>query len=416
MINFAKRIFDMILINMKKLFCAFLLVGIIGQAQTNAVNHQTFSAGTERAAIPGQTMGQKMESLLFWNGPEKERLFPQMHRIFPSFQVQAAARTQQLKKGKDLSDKLPAGYLDNYFKDNHISGAIVLQNGEVRLEKYAENVNPETLWTSFSVAKSVTSMLLGAALKDGSIASLDDRLDQYIYEFRGEDYGKVTVRQLLTMTSGIAWNEDYADEQSDVAQMYRQPCNGDEAHIITYMKKLKAAHEPGSTFNYSTGETDLLGILIERATGKKLAAYLSEKIWQPWGMQQNAFWLADECSGENIGGSGLSATLRDFARLGTAMLYRDSQGGHPFLANEYLQQATSLLIPTGNDGGGYGYLWWRFPNGNYAAFGIFGQMIYINPKTNFVIAQMAAWPAAGSKDLSAQRAEFIEMVEGLVEK
>jgi len=275
-------------------------------------------------------------------------------------------------------------------------GVIVLDNNEIRLEKYADGINRETLWTSFSVAKSVASMLVGVALKEGAIKSLDDPLGNYITEFNGYDYGKVTVRQLLTMTSGIDWNEDYEDPNSDVGQMYKAVCDGTESHILTYMKPLKFIHKPGEHWNYSTGETDLVGILIQKATGKSLAEYLSEKIWKPFGMEHCAYWLADECSGENIGGSGLSATLRDFARLGTAMLYRDSQGEHPFLANEYLQQATSLLIPTGTDGGGYGYLWWRFPNGSYAAFGIFGQMIYVNPKNGLVIAQMAAWPAAGS--------------------
>ncbi len=117
------------------------------------------------------------------------------------------------------------------------------------------------------------------------------------------------------MTSGIEWNEDYEDHDSDVAQMYLSPCENTEAHILTYMKPLKFAHKPGTHWNYSTGETDLVGILVQKATGISLAEYLSEKIWKPFDMESDAYWLADECSHLNLGGSGLSASLRDFARL-----------------------------------------------------------------------------------------------------
>src|SRR5690606_17430415 len=160
-----------------------------------------------------------------------------------------------------------------------------------------------------------------------------------------------------------------------------------------------------------TGETDLLGLLIQRATGKSLAEYLSENIWKPYGMEHSAYWLADECSMLNLGGSGLSATLRDYARLGTVMLNHGNKGDGDLFSEEWTKDATSVLVPAGEGGGGYGYLWWRFADGSYAAFGIFGQMIYVNPQTKVVIAQFAAWPQAGSKTLSAERAAFIAAVE-----
>lgn len=367
----------------------------------------------ERAHIRGTTMGQKMESLLFWSEAEKERRFPYMHRLFPSLEVARGEKVYPLENGLPLSPGQQAR-VTSYMEANHIKGLLVLKDGKIRWEGYGADVGPETVWTSFSVGKSVTSMLLGIALKEGDIQSLDDTLAQYIPELRGQDYGMVSIRQLLTMTSGIAWNEDYADHNSDVAQMYLQPCEGEEPHILSYMKALPALHPPGQTFNYSTGETDLLGILIQRATGKSLATYLSEKIWRPWGMQAKAYWLADECSQLNLGGSGLSATLRDYGRLGMLMLQKGENHGEPLFAEEWIKQASSLLVPIGDDGSGYGYLWWRFPDGSYGAFGIFGQMIYINPNTHVVIAQYAAWPQAGSKELSAARAAFIAEVEEMV--
>lgn len=360
--------------------------------------------------IPGETMGQKLESLLFWSQEERERRFAMMQSIFPSIEVPASSTVFELKNSKspiDLEEKFDVDY---YLEKNHIQGLIVLQNDEIKLEVYSDGMDEHTLWTSFSVAKSVASMLVGTALKDGIIKSMEDELEIYIPELKDTDYGKVTVRQLLTMTSGIDWNEDYSDPNSDVAQMYQLPCENNEAHILTYMKNLKQIHEPGKHWNYSTGETDLVGILIQKASGKSLAEYLSEKIWKPFGMQQCAFWLADECSNLNIGGSGLSASLRDFARLGLLMLKDGEINGESIFSDEWLENATRNLYQTNDSGGGYGYLWWRNPDGSYTANGIFGQFIYINPERNLVIAQSAAWPLAGSRELSKNRNEFVNAV------
>lgn len=194
--------------------------------------------------------------------------------------------------------------------------------------------------------------------------------------------------------------------------MYQAPCVGSEAHILTYMKKLKFKENGQKEWNYSTGETDLLGILIQKATRKSLSAYLSEKIWKPWGMENDAFWLADECSDLNLGGSGLSASLRDFARLGTIMLNSGKKEGLELFSTEWLENATQPLFKTNeNSDSGYGYLWWRNQDGSYLAAGIFGQMIYINPEKNLVIAQNATWPQASSMELVKKRQKFIEAVQ-----
>lgn len=361
--------------------------------------------------IPGETMGQKLESLLFWSQEEKERRFPIMHSIYPSLPVVAGTEVYPLMKSEEINPKWEDGTdVSSYIEDNRVGGVIVLKDGEIKLEAYNKGIDQNTLWTSYSVAKSISSMLVGVALKEGDIKSMDDLLEDYIPELKGYPYGKVTVRQLLTMTSGIAWSEDYVDPNSDVAQMYMLDCVGDEAHILTYMKSLEQVHTPGEYWNYSTGETDLVGILIQKASGKSLASYLSEKIWQPFGMQQCGHWLTDECSDLNIGGSGLSASLRDYARLGLLMLQDGEIDGESIFADEWLADATSLLYQTNDQGGGYGYLWWRNPDGSYSANGIFGQMIYINPMENIIIAQMAAWPHAGSEELGKNQQDFINAV------
>ncbi|MFB9056508.1 serine hydrolase domain-containing protein [Mariniflexile ostreae] len=400
---------------------AFLLLSFLALASLSLTAQDgyyldTKEANTELAEIPGETMGQKLESLLFWSQEERERRFPIMHAIFSSIPIPSGIDSTPLKTLKSMTPKWEDDTtLDTYMDAHHVQGVIVIKENQIRLEKYADGNNKETLWTSFSVAKSVSSMLVGAALKEGAIESLEDPLSKYIKELKGYDYGKVTVRQLLTMTSGIDWNEDYEDPNSDVGQMYKAHCQGTESHILTYMKPLKFAHQPGTHWNYSTGETDLVGILVQKATGISLAEYLSEKIWKPFGMEHVAYWLADECSNLNLGGSGLSASLRDFARLGTLMLDEGKIGDEEIISENYMKDATSLLQHVNDEGDGYGYLWWRFKDGSYGAFGIFGQMIYINPHKNLVIAQMAAWPKASSKELTQGRQAFIDAVQRVID-
>lgn len=364
------------------------------------------------AKLPGHSAGSKLESLLFWTTKEREQRFPQMQSIFPSIRVAIGNTVKPLNQGSLISNKTIQQKIKTYMKSNNIKGLIVLKNDSIRIEKYAKGVSKTTLWTSFSMAKSVTSMLLSVALKEGSIKSLDDSLQKYIPALNGFDYGAVTVKQLLTMTSGIEWNEDYEDPLSDVAQMYRHPCKANESHILTYMKKLHFSSPIEKNWHYSTGETDLLGILLQKATGVSLAEYLSTKIWQPFGMENCAYWLSDECSGENIGGSGISATLRDYARLGKVMMHQGKISDSTIFSPIWLNNSTDLLFPIGEKGG-YGYLWWIFPNGSYAAVGIFGQMIYINPTAHLIIAQVAAWPKATSEELTINRMTFIKLIEHL---
>ena len=367
--------------------------------------------------IPGETMGQKLESLLFWSQDEKERRYRIMHSIYPSIAVESGDNLYALKEGEPITPQWEDDTtLESYMEDNRIGSVIVVQNDEIKLEAHGLGVTQETLWTSYSVAKSVASMLVGAALKDGHIESLDDRLDKYITELEGYGYGEVTVRELLTMTSGMGWNEDYTDPASDVAMMYNAACVGDEAHILSYVKQIERTHEAGERFNYSTGETDLVGILIDKATGMSMAEYLSEKVWKPMGMQQCAYWLADECSNMNIGGSGLSASNRDFARLGLLLLNGGKINGTSILADEWVNDATSMLYEFDDRDGGYGYLLWINDDGTYMAEGIFGQMIYVNPALNLVIAQSAAWQEAGSQELSATRQAFIDAVINALEQ
>jgi len=213
---------------------------------------------------------------------------------------------------------------------------------------------------------------------------------RYLPELAGGGYDGVTVGDLITMRSGVKWNEDYVDPKSDVNQFAFQPRTEPGVDPIeTYMAKLPRAHPPGTVFHYDTGETDLAGLLVARATRKPLADYLSEKIWTRIGAEQDAVWMLDQ-AGMELGGCCLSMTLRDYARFGLFFL----RGGEGVLPEGWVKDASTAHVPTGNPGEGYGYFWWIDSRGTYAAEGIFGQMIYLDPKRDLVVVVNSAWSQA----------------------
>jgi len=366
------------------------------------------------AAEPhAQTIGQQREGVLFWPQAQREAQFRRMYERFPSDRAAHGAQVRALPPGKPLAipGKDASAWLAGYMDQHHLAGVMVLQHGRVRLQRYALGFGPAQRWTSFSVAKSVTSVLLGVALQRGDIHSLHDTLGSYIPELRDSAYAEVTVQQLLTMTSGVHWNEDYADAKSDVAQMYMHACVDGQAHVLSYLKKQPRQWPAGTHWNYNTAETDLLGILVQRATRRSLAAYLSQAIWKSYGMASDAYWIKDECDGSDTGGSGLSATLGDYARLGQFMLDGGRIDGKPVIAAAWLKGAVRRQTAVDEPERGYGYLWWTDTDGSYAAIGIFGQMVYVDPSRQLVIAQVGAWPHATSDELVAARRAFVATVK-----
>ena len=362
---------------------------------------------------PAPTIGEQREAVLFWPQAQREAEFRQMDRRFPSDRVARGTQVRSLPRDVqlDLAEADAPAWLADYMDTHHVAGLMVLQGGKVRLERYGLDYGPEQRWESFSVAKSVTSTLLGIALQQDHVASLDDALVTYIPELRDSAYAEVTVQQLLTMTSGVRWNEDYADDQSDVAQMYRGACVDGQAHVLSYLRALPRQWPAGSHWNYNTAETDLLGLVVARATGRSLAEYLSQTIWQPFGMAADAWWIKDECDGSDTGGSGLSATLGDYARLGQFMLEGGRIDGEPVIADVWTRGATSEHASAEAPERGYGYQWWTDTDGSYAAIGIFGQLVYIDPARELVIVQSAAWPQATSKALVAARRELVAAIK-----
>ena len=193
-------------------------------------------------------------------------------------------------------------------QSQRIAGLIAVKDGRVHLERYGLGNDANSRWISFSVAKSVVSMLIGAAIQDGYIASVDDPVVDYLPRLKGGAYDAVTIRHILQMSSGVAWNEDYADPNSDTA---KAPAGG--MALVEYMRVLPRVAPPGAKFNYNTGETSIAGALLRAAIGNNLATYLSHKIWQPFGMEADGSWVIDQPGGVEYGGCCINATLRDYA-------------------------------------------------------------------------------------------------------
>lgn len=353
--------------------------------------------------------------LLFWSQPQRDAAFRALDRL----PVLAKARTvpagptpSPLQEGPPLA--LPLD-LDAYMAQQRSAAIVIVQDGKLRLERYGLDFDREGRWTSFSVAKSFTSTLLGAAVREGHIRSLDDKVSDYIQEMKGSAYDEVSVRQLLTMTSGVRWNENYADPESDVARFNNhKPEEGVDA-LVSYLRKLPRAAPAGTRWNYSTGETNLVGVLLARATGKPLATYLSEKIWVPAGMEQKATWILSK-TGQEISGCCLQAATRDFARFGRFVLDGARVDGQPIVPDDWLAQATTRQADIGQPGRGYGFQWWTYDDGSFAARGIFGQGIFIDPKRRLVIASNADWGGGANNpsDVAAREA-FYKAVQKAVD-
>ncbi|MEP5938850.1 MAG: serine hydrolase [Erythrobacter sp.] len=352
-------------------------------------------------------------NVLFWSTPERDAAFRAMDAL------PALAEARVIEAG-DAVYPMPDGEpldldVSDYMAEQRTSALVIVVDGEVVLEEYGLDFGPEGKWTSFSVAKSLTSTLAGAAIKDGAIESVDDPVTKYISGLEGSAYDDVSVEQLLTMTSGVQWNEDYSDPQSDVALFNNHVAEDGLNVTVSYMRNLPREAPAGEKWVYKTGETNLIGVLISEATGKPLADYLSEKVWGPFGMEQDATWLLGS-TGEEISGCCIQASTRDMARFGLFIMGGGIVDGESVFPEGWLDVATTKQADIGSPGSGYGYQWWTYDDGTFAAQGIFGQGIYVDPARKLVIASNSNWPnASGQGAEGAQRLDFYREVQAVLD-
>jgi CubicO group peptidase (beta-lactamase class C family) len=357
-----------------------------------AIAISTAARGDE--ALPPQA------GFLFWTPAQQRVGYRNIEKIFPTrtvahggsaFPLPPAGRKFDVSYQYQGSEWQTAKFMEA----NSLAGLLVIKHGKIVLERYGLGETAQDRWTSFSVGKSVTSTLIGAAIKDGYIKSLDSQVIDYLPALKGTAYDGVTIRHLLTMTSGAKWNEDYTDPKSDVNLFaLGDPGPGGENPIVAYMAKLPREAPPGTKWVYKTGESDLIGVLLARATHKHPADYLSEKIWSKFGMESDAVWMLDR-SGEELGGCCLSITLRDYGRFGLFFMRGGKIGGNSILPDEWIPQATRQQQP------GYGFQWWVHDDGTYQARGIFGQAILLNPSEDLIIVTSSAWPHATGHEFTA---------------
>ena len=349
-------------------------------------------------------------SILFLRGEEQIAAFRDQNEQTGARRIPAASVPLALPAAKN---SLPAPIVriggtdvgvEQLMRERRIAGLLVVKDGAVLYENYEFGNDRDSRWISFSVAKSVVAMLIGAALEDGYIQSVDEKVTDYLPRLKGSSYDQTTIRNLLQMASGVAWNEDYTDPDSDVASV-------DYATLPLYeqLRFKERVALPGERFNYNTAETNLAGTLLRSAVGNNLSTYLYEKVWQPFGMEADAYWQLTELGGGEFGGCCINATLRDYARLGLfALADGKLADGTRILPEGWMTESTAPS--KGFDG--YGYFWWLGGNGSYQASGVFGQAIYVSPEENLVIAVHSAWNAADDdEDFDMLDELFAELVE-----
>ncbi len=281
---------------------------------------------------------------------------------------------------------LPAG-LDIALERSSSIAVVVIKNDSLVFEKYWDDYTDSSYSGSFSVAKTITAMLIGAALKEGKIRSLHDKVGDYLPEFKEGDKAAVKIIDLLTMSSGSDWDESYANPFSVTTEAYY----GDDVYKTA--TGVKITHKPGTLFEYKSGDTQLLGLILEKATGKSLSEYASEKLWKPMGAVHPAYWSTDKKNGNEKAYCCFSSNARDFARLGSLLLHKGNWKGQQIIDSAYCENATRPCMISNASGvpcDYYGYQLWILPDHPqvYFARGILGQYIVVVPEKNMVIVRL----------------------------
>ncbi len=353
------------------------------------------------------------DSHLRWTLEQKIIGHRNMHVMYPTRAIEAGGKVFALPRGADIA---PTYKIDNvsyslndYFQRSKASGLLVVKNGSIVLERYGNGYSGQTVGTSRSMAKSMTSILVGAAIKDGHIKSLDEKVEAYVPEMKGTAYGSQSLRTVLSMLSGVPYVENAADPNSDVNRLVGCVHKNQKGCFITVLKELGSrpgAKPPGTAFYYSTADTTMMGIVVERATKMTMSDYMSKRVWQPFGMERDGYWNVESLDGATIGGSGFGAALRDYARVGLFMLRGGVlPSGEKVLPDGWVADAIKPSQPSIESKQPYGYYWWRptyapgemqGSDGAYFARGSNGQAILVNPAENVVIVKWG--PQVSSDD------------------
>ena len=390
-------------------------------------------AGTSRTISEArETLGQPANLYELEQGVQT-RTFRHMDQLYPTRPVPRGSQVYPLQVAEAISPAYEADGqthdADAFMRRNDVTGLLVLKGDQIVLEKYAQGNDEHTRWTSFSVAKSLSATLIAAALHEGAIASLQDMVVKYVPELAGSGYDGVTVEQVLNMCSGVRWDETYRNPQSDRRAMFSAQLSLQRGSILQVLRNLPRLHAPGTVFNYSTGESFLQAEIVRAATGMSASDYLSQKIWQPMGMEQDAYWQLDANNGMEIASSGFCAVLRDYGRFGRFIANGGVINGQQVLPAGWVDGITQLpegsvlrnVKPyAGPHALSYQHQWWLFPQGEhsipghggaFSAVGVFGQYLYINREANVVAV---LWGSAPAPEMPAYEKEIVAFLAAAV--
>lgn len=310
--------------------------------------------------------------------------FQTMYKIQPSKKILRGENVYKFKT--NLTNLISEFEFENqilnteeFLNDTKTTGILVLKGDEIRFEKYFMGSNEETLFSSNSICKSFVSALVGIAIDEGKIQSVDDSISKYIHEFKGTDFEEITIKDCLTMRSGINF-----DERKDVKTISIKNLIGFSK--MKLISKLGLSHDPNTITNYSSINTDILGEIVSRATKKSLSQYMEEKIWRNIGAEQNAYWTLS--NKKELANGGLNISLRDYAKFGKMYLNGGKFNGKQIVQSSWVNDSIQNYDDSKNILG-YGYQFW-IPKGDekeFMAIGVFGQWIYVNPNKNVVIVK-----------------------------
>jgi CubicO group peptidase (beta-lactamase class C family) len=310
------------------------------------------------------------------------------NKIFEQRQIKAGI-PQEWPLGKDYNNaELPKETTALHKKLNSIA-FLIIKNDSIRFEKYWEGYNQKSLSNSFSMAKTFVGIMIGVAIDEGKIKSIDEPVANYLSSFKEGDKAKITIKDVLTMSSGINWDESYVNPLSMTTEAYYG------SDLTSIVDRFSAVDKPGKTFKYLSGNTLILSMILEKATGKHISNYFSEKIWQPIGASLNAEWSIDKKDGEEKAYCCVYSNARDFARLGELYLNKGNWHGQQLVSEIFVEnsvKAANLVDADGKKIDFYGYAWWLLPNYKghnvFYARGILGQYIIVIPDEKMVIVRL----------------------------
>lgn len=312
--------------------------------------------------------------------------------------------------------------LDQYFVRTHVTGFLVLRGDTILLERYFHGASPRSRFVSQSIAKSILSILVGVAVDEGRIGGVADPVTRYLPALAGTGYDGVTIEQALQMSTGVDYSEDYRDSTSGAARIGAALVRGQPSFFEFVRSMRPTAVPPGTQFQYQSVNSQLLGEVLEAATGVPLARWAERALWRRLGAEADAFFYQAKDQPDTCAFACFNATLRDYGRVGLLMLRGGELGGRRVVSADWVRRSVTADAahlrprpagPAALPRLGYGYQWWIPPGGDgaFMAIGIFGQAIYVNPARGVVVVQTAAWPdAIGGPELGGERAAVFEAI------